>query len=555
MRASAILRFLGLFLVSAALLTACGGGEGDTAPPGERSPSSTLVPVTGDTIVRGSIADASNLIPILASDSASFDVADLVYNGLVRYDDQLNIVGNLAESWEISPDGLEITFFLRRGVKWHDGAPFTAEDVRFTYERLVDPGTPTAYAEDFLQVESFQVVDDHTVRVRYGEPFAPALISWSMYILPKHLLEGRDLTTSPLARSPVGTGPYRFVEWRSGEQIVLAASGDYWEGRPGIDRHITRIIPDTATMFLELKAGNVDWMGLDPVQYTRQTDSAAFRRDFRKHRHLEFMYTYLGFNLEDPRFADRRVRQAVAFAIDKEELVDIVLHGLGQAATGHYKPGTWVYNPDVKKYPHDPEEARRLLASAGWEDTDGDGWLDREGADGKREKFAFTIVTNQGNRKRAMSAEIIQGRLKEVGIEVSIRIVEWAAFLKNFVRPRNFEAVILGWRTVPDPDAYDVWHSSKTGPSELNHVSFRNGEVDELLERGRRSFDREVRRQAYFRIQEILAEEQPYVFLFAPESLPIIHSRFRGVEIGEAGILTSNFIRWWVPSAEQKYAP
>jgi peptide/nickel transport system substrate-binding protein len=537
---------LPLALALVFLAAGCGGERQEPSPEG--TPAEASLPVRGDTIVRGSIADASNLIPIVASDSASFDIADLVYNGLVRYDKDLNVEGSLAESWEISSDGLEIIFHLRRGVKWHDGAPFSAEDVRFTYELLVDPETPTAYAEDFLQVKGLEVLDEHTVRVSYGEPFAPALISWGMYIVPKHLLEGEDLTTSPLARRPVGTGPYRFAEWRTGEQIVLEAYEDYWEGRPRIDRHITRVIPDTATMFLELKAGNVDWMELDPLQYTRQTETEEFRRDFHKFRHLEFMYTYLGFNLEDPRFSDRRVRQAIAYAVDKQELVDIVLHGLGQVATGHYKPGSWAYNPDVKRYPHDPARARELLASAGWEDRDGDGWLDREG-----ERFSFTIVTNQGNRKRAMSAEIIQGRLKEVGIDVSIRIVEWAAFLRNFVRPRNFEAVILGWRTVPDPDAYDVWHSSKTGPNELNHVSFRNAEVDELLEEGRRTFRREERRKAYFRIQEILAVEQPYVFLFAPESLPIIHSRFRGIEIGEDGILTSNFIRWWVPKGEQRY--
>ncbi len=547
-RTPSLFRLLPSALLVAAFLSGCGGGDQTQAPPpGGGSPD---VPVTGDAIIRGSIGDASNLIPLIASDSASFDIADLVYSGLVRYDRDLNIEGDLAESWEISPDGLEITFRLRRGVRWHDGAPFTAEDVRFTYELLVDPATPTAYAEDFLQVQRFQVLDPHTVRVSYGKPFAPALISWGMPIVPRHLLEGEDLTTTPLARSPVGTGPYRFVKWLTGEQIVLEASEDYWEGRPNIDQHITRVIPDTATMFLELKAGGVDWMGLDPVQYTRQTGTETFRRDFRKYRYLDFMYTYLGFNLEDPRFADRRVRQAIAHAIDKQELVDIVLLGLGQAVTGHYKPGSWAHNPDVMKYRHSPERARELLAEAGWLDRDGDGWLDRDG-----EKFAFTVVTNQGNRKRAMSAEIIQGRLKEVGIDMRIRVVEWAAFLKNFVRPRNFDAIILGWRTVPDPDAYDVWHSSKTGPDELNHVSFRNAEVDDLLERGRGTFDREERRKAYFRIQEILAEEQPYVFLFAPETLPIIHSRFRGVAIGSTGILTSNFIGWWAPKSEQRYAP
>ncbi len=506
-------------------------------------------PVAGDTIIRGSIGDASNLIPLIASDSASFDIADLVYNGLVRYDRDLKVEGALAESWEISGDGRRITFFLRRGVKWHDGAPFTAADVRFTYELLVDPATPTAYAEDFLQVTQFEVLDPFTVRVSYERPFAPALISWSMPVVPRHLLEGKEITTSPLARHPVGTGPYRFRQWLTGEKIVLEAYDGYWEGRPKIDRYIYRIIPDTATMFLELKSGSVDWMGLDPLQYRRQTDSAFFRDNYRKYRYLDFGYTYLGFNLQDPKFQDRRVRQAIAHAIDKEEIVDIVLMGMGQAVDGHYKPGTWVANPEVKKYRHDRERSRALFSEAGWVDSDDDGWLDRGG-----ERFAFTIITNQGNRKRALTAEIIQGRLKEVGVDVSIRTIEWAAFLKNFVRPRNFEALILGWSTTPDPDSFDIWHSSKTGADELNHVSFRNAEIDELLERGRRTFDREERREAYFRIQEILAEEQPYVFLYAAETLPVMHRRFRGIEVGAQGI-KHNFIDWWVPKGEQKYRP
>ena len=544
---------LSALLIPAALLLAlpagCGGGREDGGEVPVRQEAAGG-PVAGDRVIRGSIGDASTLLPVIASDSASFDNADLVYNGLVRYDKDLTIEGDLAESWEISPDGLEITFHIRRGVTWHDGSPFTAEDVRFTYELLVDPSTPTAYAEDFRQVRELTVLDPYTVHVTYDQPFAPALISWGMYMMPRHLLEGQDLTTSPLARRPVGTGPYRLREWKTGEKIVLEAFEGYWEGRPYVDGQVYRIIPDTPTMFLELRAGNVDWMGLEPIQYTRQTDTAAFRENFRKFRYLDFRYTYLGFNLENPKFRDRRVRQAIAYAIDKQELVDIVLMGLGQPVSGHYRPGTWVYNREVRHYSHDPGKALDLLAEAGWKDGDGDGWLDREG-----ERFAFTVITNQGNKRRSRSAEIIQGRLKAIGIDVSIRIVEWAAFLKDFVRPRNFEALILGWQTTPDPDAYDIWHSSKTGPDELNHVSFRNAEVDALLEAGRRTFDREERRKAYFRVQEILAEEQPYVFLFAPDSLPIVHARFRGIEIGARGITAPNLIRWWVPRGEQRYTP
>jgi peptide/nickel transport system substrate-binding protein len=511
------------------------------------APAADAPPVRGDTLVEGSIGDASNLLPALASDSSSFDIIGLVYNGLVRYDKNLALEPELAERWEVSADGLVITFHLRRGVKWHDGADFTAGDVEYTYRVMVDPKTPTAYGEDFKQVKKFEVVDPYTVRVTYAKAFAPALASWGMSVMPKHLLDGKDIAASPLARAPIGTGPYRLKEWKSGEKIVLEANDAYWEGRPNIDRVIYRIIPDSATMFLELRAGAIDMMGLEALQYTRQTDTEAFRKNFNKYRYLASAYTYLGFNLTRPLFQDRRVRQAISHAINKQEIIDIVLLGLGQEATGPYKPGTWAYNPNVKRYPFDAARAAALLAEAGWSAKGSDGVLTKGG-----ERFAFTIVTNQGNKQRAKAAEIIQKNLRAVGMDVEIRTVEWAAFLKEFVHPKKFDAVILGWTISPDPDPYDVWHSSKTGPAELNHVSFKNAEVDALIEQGRRTFDQERRRAAYARFQEILAEEQPYVFLYVPDALPIVASRFRGIVPAPAGI-SYNFIKWWVPKGEQKY--
>jgi peptide/nickel transport system substrate-binding protein len=529
-------------------LAGLGGCRRDEQPRTTSAPASTEQgPVPGDMIVTGSIGDASNLLPALASDASSFDIIGLVYNGLVRYDKDLKIEGELASSWEVSPDGLQIVFHLRPGVKWHDGADFTAADVEYTWRVMTDPKTPTAYGEDFRQVKRFEVLDPLTVRVTYDKPFAPALISWGFAMMPKHLLEGKDIAASPLARSPVGTGPYRFKEWKTGEKIVLEAYDGYWEGRPNIDRYLYRVIPDSATMFLELSAGNVDEMALDPVQYTRQTDTEFFAKNYRKYRYLADSYSYLGFNLKLPLFQDKRVRQAISHAVNKQEIIDIVLLGLGQEATGPYKPGTWAHNPNVRRYPYDLARAQALLAEAGWDTKGPDGVLVKGG-----KRFAFTLMTNQGNKTRAKAAEVIQKNLKAVGIDVSIRVVEWAAFLKEFVNPKKFDAVILGWTIPRDPDAYDVWHSSKTGPAELNHVSFKNDEADALIERGRRTFDQEERRKAYARFQEILAEEQPYVFLYVPDALPIVAARFRGIVPAPAGI-SYNFIKWWVPKSEQKH--
>jgi peptide/nickel transport system substrate-binding protein len=245
-------------------------------------------------------------------------------------------------------------------------------------------------------------------------------------------------------------------------------------------------------------------------------------------------------------FADKRVRQAIAYGVNKDEIIQGVLLGLGKEATGPYKPGTWVYNSNVKTYPYNPEKARELLSDAGWRDTDGDGILDKDG-----QPFEFEIITNQGNEIRAKCAEIIQRRLGEIGVKVKIRILEWAAFVNDFINKRRFDATILGWTVPLDPDIYDVWHSSKMGPKELNFISYKNDEVDALIEKGRETFDQGARKKYYNRIQEILAEEQPYLFLYVPDALPIIHARFRGVEPAPLGI-GHNFIKWYVPKEEQR---
>jgi len=535
--ASGLLIFLVILLLG-------GCQAADDAPTTPAAADTT--PAYGDIFIDGTIGDASTLIPPLASDSASHEIASLVYNGLVKYNGDLQLVGDLAESWEISPDGLTITFKLRRNVRWHDGTPCTAHDVLFTYQVMVDPKTPTAYAGDYKQVAKAEVVDDYTFRVTYPKPFAPALGSWGLAILPKHLLAGQDITRSPLARRPIGTGPFRFVSWRTQDRIILTHNPDYFEGRPFFNGYIAMVKPDQATIFMELKSGNIDRMGLTPLQYTRQTDYPKFQRMFNKYRYTAFAYTYLGYNLEDPKFRDRRVRQALTSAINKQEIIDGVLLGMAVPATGPYKPGTWFYNPHVEDFAYNPERARALLAEAGWH-PNAQGILEKEG-----QPFEFTILTNQGNEVRVRAAEIIQRRLREVGILVKIRTVEWAAFLKDFIEKRRFEAVLLGWTTGQDPDVYDIWHSSKTKPGELNFIHYQNPEVDRLLEEGRHTFDQQKRAACYFRFQEILAHDQPYTFLFVPDALPAVSSRVHGIKPAPAGI-SYNFIKWYVPLGQQKY--
>jgi peptide/nickel transport system substrate-binding protein len=516
-----------LWLIIAALgllLFACGQKA-------ERNPN---------TFVESSIGDARRLNPVIANDSASGTINDQVFNGLVKYDKDIKLIGDLAERWDVSHNGKTITFHLRKGVTWHDGVEFTADDCLFTYQKFIDPKVATPYSSSYMDVRKAVAVDKYTFRVTYKEPFSPALESWSMGMVPKHLLDGKDINTDQFNRHPVGTGPYKFKEWIAGQKIVLEANDNYFEGRPNIDQFIYRIIPDSSTMFQELLSGGVDMMGLTPLQYLRKSETRRIRDNYRKFRYPANAFTYLGYNLMNPLFNEVKVRQALSYAINRQSIIDGILLGLGKPCTGPFSYVSWAYNPKAKSYNYDPELAKKMLAEEGWKDRNGDGILEKNA-----KPFRFTILTNQGNTERIRTAEIIQQNLKAVGIDVNIRVMEWQAFLEQ-IDKRSFEAIILGWSMGRDPDLYDIWHSSKTKKGEYNFIGYKNSEVDRLLVKGRRTFDIEKRKKIYFRIHEILAEEQPYAFLYVPDALPIVHKRFKGIEPAPLGIFY-NFIKWHVP--------
>ncbi|MFA4829408.1 MAG: ABC transporter substrate-binding protein, partial [Thermodesulfovibrionales bacterium] len=253
-----------IFALSASLLSC-------TREPEVKKPNAVTI---------GSLADAKRLLPLLASDSASGDISGWIFNGLTKYDKDIKIKGDLAESWDISPDGLKIVFHLRKGVLWHDGIEFTADDVIFTYDTVINPKVPTPYSSNYGPVLSVEKMDRYMVKVVYKEPYAPALESWGMGIIPKHILDGKDISAEYYNRNPIGTGPYKLKGWVTGQKIVLEAYENYFEGRPKIDKYITRVIPDNATMFLELKFGGIDFMGLTPPQYKLQANKGLFNKYF-----------------------------------------------------------------------------------------------------------------------------------------------------------------------------------------------------------------------------------------------------------------------------------
>ncbi|HLD29586.1 MAG TPA: peptide-binding protein, partial [bacterium] len=421
-------------------------------------------PAGGDAIVEASIGEPSLLNPLLASDSASGDVNNYVYNGLLKYNEYMELVPELAESWEVSKDGREILFRLKKDVRWHDGKPFTARDVLFTYSRLTDPDVKTPFSSDYLLIKDFIILDDHAFKLVYREPLAPALESWGIGIVPEHLYKNGEFNTQPLGRNPVGTGPYRLREWKSGEYLILEANPDYFEGKPYIERIIYRIIPDSSVQFLELRKGNLDLKGLTPEEWVYRQKHL---KKYQKFKYPSFSYTYLAYNLKNPLFKEISVRKALARAVNKKEIIEAVLLGLGEPATGPFHPSSWAYNNEVEDYEYDPGKARALLEEAGWSDSDGDGILDRDG-----KKFSFTILTNQGNKMRELCAAIIQENLRNAGIEVRIRIIEWASFIHHFINPRKFEAVVLGWNTSLDPDQFPIWHSSQQGENQYNFAGY-----------------------------------------------------------------------------------
>jgi peptide/nickel transport system substrate-binding protein len=501
--------------------------------------------VYGDSLLDAAIAEATNLIPALASDTSSTAITGQVYRGLIKFDKDLELTGDLAESWEISDDQLTVTFKLKDGVKWEDGAPVTSEDCLFTWRLMSDPKTPTPYGEDFRQVAEASAPDPLTFKVTYRRVLASAVSVWGFSIMPRHLLEGVDLDESPLARKPVGNGPFKLKSWETGQRVTLAASESYSGGRPRLDSLVTSIIPDMATQMMELRTGRLDMMGLLPDQWEQASRDPELNSRFAFYRYPAFSYTYLGFNFNDRRLADVKVRQAINFAIDKDEIVEGVLLGLGTVANGPFKPDMWANNKGVLPYPYDPDRARALLKEAGWSDTDGDGYLEKEGR-----RFTLTVLTNQGNKVREQCGLIIQQRLKDVGIEVKIRVLEWAALTKENLDKHDFESVIMGWTIPRDPDLFDVFNSTKTNPGELNFISYSNSEVDELIDKARFTLEHGARKAALDRIQEIFYEDVPYVFLFVPDSLIALSNRFQGPEVAPIG-LGYNIEEWWVPKDRQ----
>ena len=464
--------------------------------------------------------EVSILNPILSTDTSSSAVEGPIFTGMVKVNEKLEMVPDLAQKWTVSKDGKTWTFYLRKDVKWHDGVPFAAEDVKFTFDSVLNPKINSVRRSDYIidgVPIQFKVIDEYTVQAVLPKPFAPFLVHAGMSIIPKHLLEGKDINTAAFNRKPVGTGPFIFKEWQTGDHVTVVRNPFYYLGKPLLSKIIYKVIPDENSRLVAFEADETDETDIPPKDYTRMKTVKGvnvFEFDI-------LMYTYLGFNLANPKFADRRVRQALAYATDKKQLVNLVHRGLATPAYAPSSPVSWAYSENVPKYVYDPEKARQLLKEAG------------------AENLEFTILVNQGNKEREKAAVILQQQYKKVGVKVHVRVMEWSALLKIINAPKDpkdFEAVIIGWSLGLDPDAYSIWHSSQY-PKGFNFIKYRNPEVDKLLELGRTTVEKSKRKKIYAKLWKIIAEDQPYVFLWYPKAVAGVRNRIGGLsKPGPAGL-------------------
>ena len=477
------------------------------------------------------LATSSNparLNPLLATDSSSSEITGFIFNGLVKYDkDSKEIIGDLAESFAFK-NPTTLIFKLRKNVKWHDGKDFTAADVLFTYKTLTSDKIASPYSAGFRFVKDVKALDDYTVEVDYKEPYFKALETWMMGMLPKHLLQDeKNLMTSSFNTHPIGTGPYRLTQLELSKNIELTAFDDYFEGRPKIDKISFHVIPDPMTRLLMLKNAQLDIGSIEPLVMQRQLGADFFKK-FNIYEKISLSYTYLGFNLRRKKFQDPRVRKALSLAIDRQEIVDILFFKHAKVCTGPFLPGTKAFNRNVKAPKQDIKQAKALLKAAGYD---------------AKHPFTFEIVTSNASSIRPYAAEILQYQLQKAGVVVKLRVMEWQAFLNMVVFPHKFDAVLLGWGLSPTPDPYIFWHSDSDKPGGFNLVGYHNKKLDRLTEKSQKVVNSEKLGKMWREMFQIITDDNPYLFLYIPNSITAVNKKIKHIEPALGGIW-HNYITW-----------
>ncbi len=479
------------------LLAGCGGGS-DSEP-------------RVNELVFALRSSAIQLDPRLATDHSSSLVLQLVVSGLVTRSPNGEFLPDLAESWEILDDDRRYRFHLRSGVTFHDGRPFSSRDVVYTFRSILDGEVTTAKRGAFPLLESVEAVDDLTVDFVMSQPYGAMLGNLTPYvgIVP----DGSD--PEEYNRAPIGTGPFRVVE-RQPDRVVVEAFDDYWDGRPRLDRVIYRDIPDATVRALELRKGSVHL-----VVNELSPDVVGDFRDDPRFRVVESPgsnYAYVGIHMEDPILSQQPVRQAIAHALNREQILRSIWRGLGVVTETMMRPGHWAHHPDLERVEFDPERAKQLLDEAGYPDPEG-----------PEPRFRLTFKTST-DETFLLQAQIIQAMLGDVGIEVEIRSHEFATFY-NDIKQGNFQLFSLVWTGAVDPDIYSLTlHSERIPPAGANRGRYRNAEFDRMVDEGARRALPEDRLPFYLRAQEILADELPYISLHVRANVAVMPAELEGYE-------------------------
>jgi peptide/nickel transport system substrate-binding protein len=480
-------------------------------------------PGYGGTLVVGVSGDVDTFNPLFGEAVLSQEVTHLLLLGLADLNENSEFVPELATSWESSDDHLKLTYHLRRDAVWSDGVPITVEDVKFTFDLLMDTTVASPRQGVTEYIKRVEVGDDHTVIFEFSEAYPAQMFDTAGEILPKHILESVDrksIRHHEFGRNPISSGPFVLKKWVTQQYIELAPNEKYHGRRPYLDRVIFKVVPDKTNLLMQLQTGEVDMViGVQPEEVGRLQSANANLNIYPVSGRV---YNYVGYNEAKSLFSSVNLRQALTMAIDRQKIIDALLYGYGTPCKGPVPPMLgWAYNNNVKEFPYDPQQSTDLLANEGWQDRDGDGWLDKGG-----HAFEFTLKTNAGNQLRSDVAVVIQDQLRKIGVKVRIQTMEWSALFEE-LRAGKFDAYMGGWSTSFNVDPTPIFHSSS---SELfNVVSYANPDVDRLIEEGREEMDRQRAAAIWKELQEKIYHDQPYTFLFWLDRVVAVSNRFHDV--------------------------
>lgn len=526
------------------LLGACRGGDAGSAG----APDVPEARRRGGTATVGANADVGDISPLTWTvQTAQYLQMFVLFTPLIRFNRRFEPEPYGAQSWEVNRDTTELTFYLRRDLRWHDGVPTTARDWKFSYDLARDPRTAFINSSFWTDYGEAEAPDSFTFRV-HMRPHAEFLDPWRSFApVPEHLLRGvppEELRRHPFGtRTPMGNGPFRFVERLPGQSWTFAANPDFppgLGGRPYLDRLVYRVIPEPTTLLTELLTGGVDfYMGV-PAEQAPQVQASGEARlvDF-----LDRWVEHIVWNERRPPFGDPRVRRALTLALDRQGIVDAVRRGYGQVANSTVPPMFWQYDASAgAELRYDPARARALLAEAGWTDRDGDGV--REDAAGR--PFRFTLSIPQGNAERRDIGEIVQAQLRAVGVVAEPRVTEFNTLVAQASDPkrRDFDAIVVGWIPEFRLDDSDLFACSKRD-NPLTWAGYCNPATDRLLDTLQRIPSRDAARPFWREYQERIARDQPFALLFYPRRLEGVSERLRNVHPDARGELVG-VDRWWI---------